>query len=558
MISRSAIGQTAQRVARRQCCAQPATRRGFATATGSTSFNYENADVNGIKVASRDVAGHTTKLAVVAKAGTRYELLPGLTTGLEQFAFKNTQKRSALRLTRESELLGGQLVAYHTREALVLEANFLREDLPFFTELLSEVVSQTKFTPHEFLEEVNPAIKLQQKRAYANTAQIAADSVHGVAFHRGLGAPLHPTLNTPLATYLNEESVSEFASSAYTKQNISVVANGASQADLGKWVGEFFGDVSTKGSHELPSAATKYYGGEERIAHASAQNAFAIAFPGSSSFTAGSSYKPEIAVLAALLGGKSTIKYSPGFSLLAKAAAAAPGANISTTNAAYSDAGLLTINFSGPALSVNTAANEAVKALKGIAEGSINKEEFTKAIALAKYRSLEEGQNINSGLVATGSGLIQGGKPFQIDEVTKSIESVSQESLKTAAKALLEGKASVAAVGDLRVLPFAEELGLRARRQNLNITTKTPSSPQPTPLTIKMTFAWKQAGLSYNKYLAVAARVVRRSLKEEQRVAAERRGVSELRSARWENGKQGEVKNVAEANSEAQAANASS
>ncbi|OBT59544.1 hypothetical protein VE04_00112 [Pseudogymnoascus sp. 24MN13] len=69
-----------------------------------------------------------------------------------------------------------------------------------------------------------------------------------------------------------------------------------------------------------------------------------------------------------------------------------------------------------------------------------------------------------------------------------------------------------------------------------------------------MTFAWKQAGLSYNKYLSVAARVVRRSLKEEQRVAAERRGVSELRSARWVNGKQGEVKNVAEANAEAQAA----
>lgn len=66
--------------------------------------------------------------------------------------FQNTQKRSALRLTRESELLGGQLVAYHTREALVLEANFLRDDLPFFTELLSEVISQTKFTRKFSLE----------------------------------------------------------------------------------------------------------------------------------------------------------------------------------------------------------------------------------------------------------------------------------------------------------------------------------------------------------------------------------------------------------------------
>jgi hypothetical protein len=38
----------------------------------------------------------------------------------------------------------------------------------------------------------------------------------------------------------------------------------------------------------------------------------------------------------------------------------------------------------------------------------------------------------------------------------------------------------------------------------------------------------------YNRYLAVAARVVRRSLKEDKRIAAETRGHSELRFAKWE------------------------
>lgn len=82
MISRSVIGRTAQ--------ALRSQRRGLAAAavSGSTSFSYETADVAGIKTASRDIAGPTTKLAVVAKAGTRYEAAPGLTTGLEQFAFK--------------------------------------------------------------------------------------------------------------------------------------------------------------------------------------------------------------------------------------------------------------------------------------------------------------------------------------------------------------------------------------------------------------------------------------------------------------------------------------
>ena len=59
---------------------------------------------------------------------------------------QNTYKRSALLITREAELLGGQLFAYHNREALVLEARFLRHDLPYFAELLAEVISKTRYT----------------------------------------------------------------------------------------------------------------------------------------------------------------------------------------------------------------------------------------------------------------------------------------------------------------------------------------------------------------------------------------------------------------------------
>jgi ubiquinol-cytochrome c reductase core subunit 2 len=228
---------------------------------------------------------------------------------------------------------------------------------------------------------------------------------------------------------MNEESIKEFAASAYAKSNIAVVANGASQSELTKWVGEFFSDVPSSVS-QLTSNASKYYGGEERIAHDSG-NAMIIAFPGSSSFTAGGSYKPEISVLAALLGGKSSIKWSPGFSLLGKAASTFPGAGAATTHYAYSDAGLLTIQISGSAKAIRGAATEVVKALKSISEGSISKEDFTKAVALAKYRALEEGQNIEAGLVSTGAGLVHGGKPFQIDEIGKSVESVSFDKLKS-------------------------------------------------------------------------------------------------------------------------------
>ncbi|EGR52755.1 hypothetical protein MKX07_005510 [Trichoderma sp. CBMAI-0711] len=73
-----------------------------------------------------------------------------------------------------------------------------------------------------------------------------------------------------------------------------------------------------------------------------------------------------------------------------------------------------------------------------------------------------------------------------------------------------------------------------------------------------MTAAWKAAGLTYNRYLAVAARAIRRSLKEDKRIVAERRAVSELRFATWKNGKPSETKDLASANAAAMAESASS
>jgi ubiquinol-cytochrome c reductase core subunit 2 len=263
-----------------------------------------------------------------------------------------------------------------------------------------------------------------------DVSELAVSSAHGIAFHRGLGNPLHPYLSAPLSKYLNEKSIKDFAASAYTKQNIAVVANGASQADLTKWVGEFFGHVPTSSKPQLTTKTSKYHGGEERLPH-NGGDAMVIAFPGSSSFTAGGSYKPEISVLSALLGGASSIKWSPGFSLLSKATSAYPGASVATSHFAYSDAGLLTILFTGAAGAIRGAATNAVKSLKSIAEGAISQEDFTKAVALAKFRALDEGQNIEAGLVSTGSGLIHGGKPFQIDEIGKSVGSVSVDKLKS-------------------------------------------------------------------------------------------------------------------------------
>lgn len=182
---------------------------------------------------------------------------------------------------------------------------------------------------------------------------------------------------------------------------------------------------SAQSGQAIKSEATKYFGGEQRQ-NAVAGNAMTIAFPGSDYNSA----KPEIAVLAALLGGQTTIKWSPGFSFIGKATAGLPDLSVSTSNISYSDAGLLTIQIAGAAASVRKAAFESAKALKSVADGSIGKEEIEKAIANAKFDALNDSQLREPSILLAGAGLVNAGQPFQLTNLSKAIEGVTADKLK--------------------------------------------------------------------------------------------------------------------------------
>lgn len=262
--------------------------------------------------------------------------------------------------------------------------------------------------------------------------RLAIASAHGLAFHRGLGEPLKPTSATPLEKYLSHDAIGAYSTLAYRKSNIALVGNGVEKEELGKRVTEFFSDMRTEPAEGVPPMSheqTKYYGGEERIAH-SKSNAMVIAFPGSSSLTGGF-YKPEVSVLAALLGGQSTIKWSPGFSMLGKATAGRYGiSEVATRSEIYSDAGLIYTVMEGDGNAIGQTAADLVGFIRSIADGKIDKEDFQKARALARFKELEHGQNVYAGLELTGNGLVQDNQPYQLDESAKKIGEVTIEQVK--------------------------------------------------------------------------------------------------------------------------------
>lgn len=97
MIGRSALTRGAQLALRRDGSKLAQTRAYAATTGASTeTASFESADINGINVASRDPRSPTTRLTVVAKGGTRYQPAPGLSVGLEEFAFKASRSSHGL------------------------------------------------------------------------------------------------------------------------------------------------------------------------------------------------------------------------------------------------------------------------------------------------------------------------------------------------------------------------------------------------------------------------------------------------------------------------------
>jgi ubiquinol-cytochrome c reductase core subunit 2 len=58
---------------------------------------------------------------------------------------QNTKKRTAFRVTRETELLGGLLSSSSSRENVAVSAQCLREDIPYFLEALADVALLTNY-----------------------------------------------------------------------------------------------------------------------------------------------------------------------------------------------------------------------------------------------------------------------------------------------------------------------------------------------------------------------------------------------------------------------------
>ncbi|QEL58000.1 hypothetical protein CJJ09_000030 [Candidozyma auris] len=295
-----------------------------------------------VKLVSRDAPGNLTTLSVkVNNAGSKAGKI-GVAHLLSKFAFLNTEVKSALRFTRESELLGGSFSSYVTRDAIVLNTQFLKQDLPYY-----------------LVETVIPVASAEAAAAHASTEFVALEHLHELTFRKGLGNPLY----YDSASTVSLDDIKNFASEVYTSGNVSLYASGADEKDLANFVAESAFSALRSGSTSAPAVTT--HTGKEARFRKSGESTAIIGVPVATKDFA------KFEVLSAAVG-TSVLK-----------GAASPLSNIPGADSRlykYEDAGLFVVSVTGQDA---TKVAEGIKAAKKVVDG-INASALSGAIKAAE------------------------------------------------------------------------------------------------------------------------------------------------------------------------------
>ena len=115
---------------------------------------------NGLRMIHATSPTNVAYCGYAVNAGTRDELPQeqGMAHFVEHLIFKGTRKRHAWHILNRMENVGGDLNAYTNKEETVIYSSFLKEDFARAADLLTDIVFNSIFPPHEIAKEVEVII----------------------------------------------------------------------------------------------------------------------------------------------------------------------------------------------------------------------------------------------------------------------------------------------------------------------------------------------------------------------------------------------------------------
>ncbi len=144
---------------------------------------------NGLTLAlDHRAEAHSAAVSIYIAAGNRFETTPtsGISHFIEHMVFKGTAARSSQDIARESDVMGGQLNAYTTKEYTCFYSRALTEHVPRTLHLLCDMVCNPRFDKHDI--ETEKGVVLEEIGMYEDSPEdLCSDLLNALCFE---GKPL--------------------------------------------------------------------------------------------------------------------------------------------------------------------------------------------------------------------------------------------------------------------------------------------------------------------------------------------------------------------------------
>ncbi|KAK9142004.1 hypothetical protein Syun_011404 [Stephania yunnanensis] len=406
---------------------------------------------NGLKIASETSPNPAASIGLYVDCGSNYEspVSFGASHLLERMAFKTTLNRSHLRIVREVEAIGGNVMASASREQMGYTYDALKTYVPEMLEVLIDCVRNPAFLDWEVNEQLQK-VKAEIAEANNNPQGLMMEAIHAAGY---AGALANPLLAPESAiSRLNSTILEEFVAENYTAPRMVLAASGVDHEEFVSIAETLLSDLP--GGHRPSEPETHYVGGDFRRQADSPDTHIGLAFelPG------GWHNDKDAMTLTVLqlgdLAKECTHACVGVLSYLRVLNEHQAMQSFSAFSSLYNNTGLFGIHATTSSGFVSKAVDLAAREFLEIATpGKVKQVELDRAKESTKSAVL---MNLESRMVASediGRQVLTYGERKPVEHFLKAVESVTLKDIATVAQKLISSPLTMASWGDVVHVP---------------------------------------------------------------------------------------------------------
>lgn len=387
---------------------------------------------NGVRILTQTVP-HVRSVAVGiwVAAGARDETPAenGLSHFLEHMIFKGTERRSAFRIAKEFDAIGGQSNAFTAMETTCYHGRVMDTHLPVMADILSDIFLNSLFAPEE-IEKERPVI-FQEIGMTEDSPEEYIHILSESAFwgDHPLGRPIIGSREN--LSRFDREMLRGFFRKCYQPERVVITAAGSvDHNDFVRLIAPDFEAVQTEAAEPAerdgPAARRGLFLHDRDIE----QVHICLSTPG---IPVGDPRRYAASLLNTVLGGNMSSRL---FQEVREQRGLAY--NVYSFLASYSDTGLTGVYVGTSPEEARTATEIIFEQIDRLTREPVSESELRDAAEYAKGSLLMSAESVDNRMVRLAQNEIFLGRHVPLDEVIREIDAVTPEDIRNLAGALFQ------------------------------------------------------------------------------------------------------------------------